>query len=166
MKLIKTASGKITVKMNKAEWEAIGKQAGWDLGKKVREGLDWAKDKLTGQPQQPAEQTPTVPSVPKTLDNDEVSKMFAFIKGKLPYSNNNMANPQNMTKIKQHIQKYMRIKGIKGTVEEALASLQKTNMWGTDAASPSSKREIRQSDEMHGKFQKMSTEEFNKIFKI
>ena len=31
MKIIKTASGKKTIKMSKKEWEAIGKKAGWDL---------------------------------------------------------------------------------------------------------------------------------------
>ena len=29
MKLVKTASGKQTIKMSKSEWEALGKQAGW-----------------------------------------------------------------------------------------------------------------------------------------
>lgn len=29
MKLVKTASGKQTVKISKKEWEALGKQAGW-----------------------------------------------------------------------------------------------------------------------------------------
>jgi len=30
MKLIKTASGKKQIKINKSEWESIGKTAGWD----------------------------------------------------------------------------------------------------------------------------------------
>ena len=29
MKLIKTASGKRTIKMSKSEWKSIGKTAGW-----------------------------------------------------------------------------------------------------------------------------------------
>jgi len=31
MKIIKTASGKQTVKMSKKEWQSIGKKAGWKL---------------------------------------------------------------------------------------------------------------------------------------
>ena len=29
MKLVKTASGKIKIKMSKSEWKSIGKKAGW-----------------------------------------------------------------------------------------------------------------------------------------
>jgi len=29
MKIVKTASGKQTIKMSKNEWKAIGKKAGW-----------------------------------------------------------------------------------------------------------------------------------------
>ena len=38
MKLIKTASGKQTVKMSKVEWQSIGKTAGW---MKEAEGGDY-----------------------------------------------------------------------------------------------------------------------------
>lgn len=34
MKIIKTASGKNTIKISKREWESIGKKAGW-IGKEI-----------------------------------------------------------------------------------------------------------------------------------
>ncbi|UCH72083.1 MAG: hypothetical protein JSW62_00605 [Thermoplasmatales archaeon] len=41
MKLVKTASGKQTIKMSKSEWEEIGRTAGWlgDTGKKALDGI-------------------------------------------------------------------------------------------------------------------------------
>jgi len=38
MKIIRTASGKQTIKISKAEWESIGKKAGWDSGVPERDG--------------------------------------------------------------------------------------------------------------------------------
>jgi len=36
MKLVKTASGKTTIKMSKKEWTDLGKQAGW-----IKEASNW-----------------------------------------------------------------------------------------------------------------------------
>jgi hypothetical protein len=58
MKLIKTASGKRTIKLSKKEWQAIGKTAGWfgdmfggnkepsEEEKKSEERRQWLKQKL------------------------------------------------------------------------------------------------------------------------
>lgn len=40
MKLVKTASGKHTIKISKKEWESIGKTAGWDEEYKKRQELN------------------------------------------------------------------------------------------------------------------------------
>lgn len=160
MKIVKMASGKTVIKMSYAEWLELGKQAGWG------EAWEKLKGKFTGQPEERIEQPTQQLIQPRTLDDDTVAKMFSEIKKTLPIANNNMANPNSMPKIRDQVQRYMRRNMIQGTVDQAIEALKKTNMWGTDAASPASRREIRQSDKMHGKFQKISLEEFNKNFKF
>jgi hypothetical protein len=52
MKLIKTASGKQTIKLSKSEWETIGKTAGWMGGSedkdKDEEEKGWVQEKVVG----------------------------------------------------------------------------------------------------------------------
>jgi hypothetical protein len=47
MKIVKTASGKQTIKLSKSEWESIGKKAGWM--KKARLAPHWM-DQVLKQP--------------------------------------------------------------------------------------------------------------------
>jgi len=79
MKIVKTASGKQTIKMSKSEWQSIGKTAGW-----VEDRLDL--------PIHEDEKIEEVEKVEEVETNDdrpftaEGLRRSAFIKGFLPFS--------------------------------------------------------------------------------
>lgn len=66
MKIIKTASGKKTIKISKKEWESIGKKAGW-----MQEEVEEYQDEF---------RKPTYPSADELLSDYELSDILWGIK--------------------------------------------------------------------------------------
>ena len=77
MKLVKTASGKQTIKISKSEWESIGKKQGW-MSKKAMWPFGNKGEQSTEQPtEQPTKQSTDQPTEQQPLPiNFNTSKLL------------------------------------------------------------------------------------------
>ena len=74
MKIIKTASGNNRVKINREEWEQIGKQAGWI--KEAQGRMDRNDEEMTSTTGEPLNEVPE-----PVVEKDDTEKWYDSLKG-------------------------------------------------------------------------------------
>ena len=74
MKIVKTASGKKTIKISKKEWQSIGKKAGWT---KTAQAGDLAGDLANSFPED---------TQPSGVQHEQISELKKYLLSSIPLS--------------------------------------------------------------------------------